>query len=119
MIEVPGQPDFHFDFGFPPRMAYACMAETMALALEGRYTDYTIGKDITYVDPKNENRIYDIHSTVTYSEDAGKSFSTMLPYFGIHPDHHAWWIHPEDANLIIEGNDGGIGISRDRGKSGL
>lgn len=47
MIEVPGQPDFHFDFGFPPRMAYACMAETMALALEGRYTDYTIGKDIT------------------------------------------------------------------------
>ena len=70
-----------------------------------------------YVDPKNENRIYDIHSTVTYSEDGGKSFSTMLPYFGIHPDHHAWWIHPEDENLIIEGNDGGIGISRDRGKT--
>ena len=41
----------------------------------------------------------------------------MLPYFGIHPDHHAWWIHPEDENLIIEGNDGGIGISRDRGKT--
>ncbi len=46
MIEVPGPVDFHFDFGFPPRMAYACMAETMALALEGRYEDYTIGKDI-------------------------------------------------------------------------
>ncbi|MEO7923232.1 MAG: hypothetical protein ABIR30_06095 [Chitinophagaceae bacterium] len=70
-----------------------------------------------YVDPKNENRIYDIHSTVTYSEDGGKTFSIMLPYFGIHPDHHAWWIHPEDPNLIIEGNDGGIGISRDRGKT--
>ncbi|MDZ4807325.1 MAG: hypothetical protein SGI96_03560 [Bacteroidota bacterium] len=70
-----------------------------------------------YVDPKNENRIYDIHSTVTYSEDGGKTFSIMLPYSGIHPDHHAWWIHPEDANLIIEGNDGGIGISRDRGKT--
>ena len=70
-----------------------------------------------YVDPKNENRIYDIHSTVTCSEDGGKSFSIMLPYFGIHPDHHAWWIHPEDPNLIIEGNDGGIGISRDRGKT--
>ncbi|MBZ0295759.1 MAG: shikimate dehydrogenase, partial [Anaerolineae bacterium] len=27
--------------------AYACMAETMALALEGRYEDYTVGKDIT------------------------------------------------------------------------
>lgn len=47
MIEVPGAPDFHFDFGFPPRMAYACMAETMALAMARRYEDYTIGKDIT------------------------------------------------------------------------
>jgi fatty aldehyde-generating acyl-ACP reductase len=47
MVEVPGAPDFHFDFGFPLRKAYACMAETMALALEGRYEDYTIGKEIT------------------------------------------------------------------------
>jgi photosystem II stability/assembly factor-like uncharacterized protein len=70
-----------------------------------------------YVDPKNENRIYDIHSTVTMSEDAGKTFTTLIPYSGIHPDHHAWWIHPDDPSLIIEGNDGGIGISRDRGKT--
>jgi photosystem II stability/assembly factor-like uncharacterized protein len=70
-----------------------------------------------YVDPKNENRIYDVHSTITYSEDGGKSFNTMIPYSGIHPDHHAWWIHPNDENFIIEGNDGGIGISRDRGKN--
>lgn len=70
-----------------------------------------------YVDPKNENRIYDVHSTITFSEDGGKSFSTMIPYSGIHPDHHAWWINPEDPNHIIEGNDGGIGISRDRGKT--
>jgi len=46
MVEVPGPVDFHFDFGFPPKKAYACMAETMALALEGRYEDYTIGKEI-------------------------------------------------------------------------
>ncbi len=70
-----------------------------------------------YVDPKNENRIYDIHSIVTLSEDGGKSFTTLIPYSGIHPDHHAWWIHPTNENLIIEGNDGGIGISRDRGKT--
>jgi photosystem II stability/assembly factor-like uncharacterized protein len=70
-----------------------------------------------YVDPKNENRIYDVHSTITFSEDGGRSFSTMIPYSGIHPDHHAWWINPEDPNHIIEGNDGGIGISRDRGKT--
>ncbi len=47
MVEVPGPVDFHFDFGFPPKKSYACMAETMALALEGRYEDYTIGKDIS------------------------------------------------------------------------
>lgn len=47
MVEVPGPVDFHFDFGFPPGKAYACMAETMALALEGRYEDYTTGKDIS------------------------------------------------------------------------
>ena len=70
-----------------------------------------------YVDPVNENRIYDIHSTVSLSEDGGKSFTTLIPYSGIHPDHHAWWIHPTNPNLIYEGNDGGIGISRDRGKT--
>ncbi|MGQ0739246.1 MAG: WD40/YVTN/BNR-like repeat-containing protein [Bacteroidota bacterium] len=70
-----------------------------------------------YVDPANENRIYDVHSTITFSEDGGKSFSTMIPYSGIHPDHHAWWVNPNDPNHIIEGNDGGIGISRDRGRN--
>lgn len=46
MVEVPGPVDFGVNFGFPPKMAYACMAETMALALEGRYEDYTLGKNI-------------------------------------------------------------------------
>lgn len=47
MVDVPGPVDFHFNFGFPPGKAYACMAETMALTLEGRLEDYTLGKDIT------------------------------------------------------------------------
>ncbi len=46
MVQVPGPVDFGFDFGFPPGKAYACMAETMVLAMEGRYEDYTLGKDI-------------------------------------------------------------------------
>jgi photosystem II stability/assembly factor-like uncharacterized protein len=69
------------------------------------------------VDPQNENRLYNIHDQVEVSEDGGKTFSTLIPYSGIHPDHHAWWIHPKNGNFIIEGNDGGIGISRDRGKN--
>jgi len=47
MVDVPGPADFHFNFGFPPGKAYACMAETFALALEGRFEDYTLGKHLT------------------------------------------------------------------------
>ena len=47
MVDVPGPVNFHFNFGFPEGKAYACMAETMALALEGRFEDYTVGKEIT------------------------------------------------------------------------
>lgn len=46
MVEVPGPVDFHFDFGFPTGKAYACMVETMTLALEGRFEDYSLGKHI-------------------------------------------------------------------------
>jgi photosystem II stability/assembly factor-like uncharacterized protein len=69
------------------------------------------------VDTKNENRLYSIHDVVDVSEDGGKTFRGLLPYGGIHPDHHAWWISPHDPNFILDGNDGGMGISRDRGKT--
>ena len=47
MVKIPGNVNFNFDFGFPPGMAFACMAETITLALEGRYKNYTLGKNIT------------------------------------------------------------------------
>ncbi|MEP7137811.1 MAG: shikimate dehydrogenase [Chloroflexota bacterium] len=47
MVDVPGPVNFHFNFGFPAGKAYACMAETIALALEGRFEDYTLGKHLT------------------------------------------------------------------------
>ena len=46
VVLVPGDVDFGFDFGFPPKTAYACMAETMILALEGIEEDYSIGRDL-------------------------------------------------------------------------
>lgn len=53
LVEVPGpEADFHFDFGFPPKTCYACMAETIALALEGRYEDFSLGKDLTVAQVK-------------------------------------------------------------------
>lgn len=47
VVQVPGDVDFGFNFGLPRGMALACMAETMLLALEGRYESYTLGKEIT------------------------------------------------------------------------
>lgn len=71
------------------------------------------------VDPQNENRIYNIFSQVHLSEDGAKTFSPLLNWkpTRVHGDHHFWWIHPDDPSMIIDGNDGGLAISRDRGKS--
>lgn len=68
-----------------------------------------------YVDPVNENRLYTIFSRLSVSDDGGKSFSGINS--NIHPDHHAFWISPTNPALIIEGNDGGLNISRNRGES--
>ncbi|MDA8065108.1 MAG: shikimate dehydrogenase [Thermaerobacter sp.] len=56
VIRVPGNPDFGFDFGFPPGMVEACMAETIMLALEGRYESFTLGPDISV------ERVQEIHA---------------------------------------------------------
>lgn len=70
-----------------------------------------------HADPKNENRLYTIYSEVNVSEDGGKSFQKLLPYSGVHPDHHAWWISKEDPGFMIDGNDGGLNITHDYGKN--
>ena len=70
-----------------------------------------------YVDPKNENRVYSLHTTVTSSEDGGKSFQLFVNPSFIHVDNHAFYIDPDDPNFMVLGNDGGMEVSRDRGGS--
>jgi predicted amino acid dehydrogenase len=43
IVKIPGRPNLKFDFGLPPGMCYACMAETMILAMESRFENYSIG----------------------------------------------------------------------------
>ena len=73
------------------------------------------------VDPQNENRVYSVFTYVNVSQDGGKNFSQLMPAYradnGVHPDHHAWWIHPKDGSFMIDGNDGGLNITRDGGKT--
>jgi fatty aldehyde-generating acyl-ACP reductase len=47
IVEVPGDVEFNFNFGFPPKTAYACMAETMILALENRFENYSLGREMS------------------------------------------------------------------------
>ena len=68
------------------------------------------------VDPNDPDRVYNLASTVTYSIDGGESFSTLIGWT-VHPDHHAMWIDPNDPEHIVEGNDGGVAISRNHGET--
>jgi photosystem II stability/assembly factor-like uncharacterized protein len=69
------------------------------------------------VDPERPNRVYSLWSRISVSDDGGESWSELVSYRDIHPDHHAMWIDPNDGRHIIIGNDGGVAISRDRGGS--
>ena len=61
VVKVPGPVDFHFDFGFPKGTAYACMSETMILALEESKESFTIGKDVSVEQVEEMGRLADKH----------------------------------------------------------
>ena len=69
------------------------------------------------VDPEYPDRVYSLYSQVSLSEDGGKTWRVLIPFSALHPDHHAMWINPQDGSVIIEGNDGGAGMSFDRGET--
>jgi len=74
-----------------------------------------------YVDPQNENRVYSVFTYINVSEDGGKNFTQLMPAYGVsngvHPDHHAWWIHPTNGQFMLDGNDGGLNITKNGGKT--
>lgn len=85
-------------------------------------TDANIGNRPFYygeihADPVNENRLYNLYSEVTVSDDGGRTFETLIGWSSIHGDHHAFYVHPDDPSLMIDGNDGGAAFSRDRGRT--
>ena len=65
------------------------------------------------VDPKDPNRVYWSSTPVNFSNDGGKTVGNATQ--GIHVDHHAMWIDPNDANHFIVGDDGGVAQTWDRG----
>ncbi len=65
------------------------------------------------VDPQDENRVYFSSTPVQFSDDGGATYGSTTE--GIHVDHHAMWIDPNDPDRIVVGNDGGVAITFDKG----
>ncbi len=70
------------------------------------------------VAPADENRIYILGIPLLVSKDGGKTYE-WLGGKGVHADHQAMWIDPNFPNHIIDGNDGGLNLTYDGGKSWL
>jgi photosystem II stability/assembly factor-like uncharacterized protein len=65
------------------------------------------------VDPKNPDRVYWSSTPVNFSDDGGRTVGNAT--VGVHVDHHAMWIDPNDPEHFIVGNDGGVAQTWDRG----
>ena len=61
-VLIPGDIDFGYDIGLPPRTAYACLAETALLAMEGRFEDYTLGRNISMEQVKEIYHLFKKHN---------------------------------------------------------
>ncbi|WP_046744034.1 VPS10 domain-containing protein [Kordia zhangzhouensis] len=68
------------------------------------------------VNPKNEKELYIAGVPILRSQDGGKTFKSVNGE-NVHVDHHALWVNPTNPNHIINGNDGGVNISYDKGEN--
>ncbi len=65
------------------------------------------------VDPSDDQRVYMMNS-YSYSDDGGETF-TQPRGDRTHGDDRLVWVNPEDSNHVMKADDGGLGISYDRG----
>lgn len=68
------------------------------------------------VDPSDDQRIYMMNS-YSYSDDGGKTFT--VPRQSLHGDDRILWVNPNDSRHVLKGDDGGLGLSYDRGQTWL
>jgi photosystem II stability/assembly factor-like uncharacterized protein/uncharacterized protein YutE (UPF0331/DUF86 family) len=68
-------------------------------------------------DPKEANRLYRPAFNMSISDDGGYSFYDAPGGGGVHADHHALWINPNNTSQMYLGTDGGVYMSVDRGNN--
>ncbi|MGD8540358.1 MAG: hypothetical protein PVI66_16725, partial [Candidatus Aminicenantes bacterium] len=72
------------------------------------------------IDPNDDMTIYVLSIPVYRSTDGGKTWGKGRAGnvgAGTHSDHHALWIDRQNSNHMILGNDGGLAMTYDKGKS--
>ncbi|MDE0356793.1 MAG: hypothetical protein OXN92_03505 [Gammaproteobacteria bacterium] len=68
------------------------------------------------VDPSDDQRIYMVNS-YSFSDDGGRTFT--VPPQSLHGDDRLVWVNPDDSRHVMKADDGGLGISYDRGLNWL
>lgn len=68
------------------------------------------------IDPNDDQRVYMLNA-YSFSDDGGKTFTA--PRTTTHGDDRFVWVNPKDSRHVIKLDDGGIGISYDRGRTFL
>ena len=67
-------------------------------------------------DPVDVDLVYVMNTFSGVSEDGGKTFNNVGEK-NKHIDNHALWINPDNPSHLLNGNDGGVYESYDRGKT--
>ena len=67
-----------------------------------------------FADPQDEHTVYVMSASALRSIDGGKTWETLT---GPHGDYHDLWINPDNAKNLVIADDGGAGVSFNRGKS--
>jgi predicted amino acid dehydrogenase len=74
-VIIPGPVDFHYNIGLPRGVAYACLAEAALLAMEGRFEDYTLGRNLEIGRVKEIYRLFQKHG---FKIDGLRSFGRYV-----------------------------------------
>ena len=67
------------------------------------------------VDPRDSDRVYWMATELKFS-NAGGGMPRIVGQ-GVHVDYHAFWVDPTDPDHYVVGEDGGLAITWDRGRT--
>ena len=67
------------------------------------------------VDPEDADRVYWMGTQLYFANDGGQTPRRVGQ--SIHVDNHAFWLDPSDPDHYLVGEDGGLAVTYDRGRS--